>query len=172
MTARGRLSRAAGWPQSPVPDLMARPYTAPRIFGMASRPTDGSPEMLLFVYGTLRRDAANHRELRDATFIGRARTQPKYELVDMGGYPALLEGGADAVVGEVYEIPGALLAALDAFEEVPELYQRKDIAIDHVSSATSGQRVLGPTIEAYVMTRERAKRAPRLANGDWIACSH
>jgi gamma-glutamylcyclotransferase (GGCT)/AIG2-like uncharacterized protein YtfP len=128
--------------------------------------------MLLFVYGTLRRDAANHRELRDATFIGRARTQPKYELVDMGGYPALLEGGADAVVGEVYEIPGALLAALDAFEEVPELYQRKDIAIDHVSSATSGQRVLGPTIEAYVMTRERAKRAPRLANGDWIACSH
>jgi hypothetical protein len=101
MTARGRLSRAAGWPQSPVPDLMARPYTAPRIFGMASRPTDGSPEMLLFVYGTLRRDAANHRELRDATFIGRARTQPKYELVDMGGYPALLEGGADAVVGEV-----------------------------------------------------------------------
>jgi gamma-glutamylcyclotransferase (GGCT)/AIG2-like uncharacterized protein YtfP len=128
--------------------------------------------MLLFVYGTLRRDAANHRELRDATFIGHARTQPKYELVDMGGYPALLEGGADAVVGEVYEIPGALLVALDAFEEVPDLYQRKDIAIDPLSSAMSKGRLSSPSIEAYVMPRERAKRAPRLPNGDWISCSH
>jgi gamma-glutamylaminecyclotransferase len=127
--------------------------------------------MLLFVYGTLRREAANHHELRDATFIGRARTQPKYELVDMGGFPALLEGGADAVVGEVYEIHGALLTALDAFEEVPELYERKDIAIDRASSTTPEVRLLPPRIEAYVMSRERANSAPRLPNGDWISCS-
>ncbi|HEX4351864.1 MAG TPA: gamma-glutamylcyclotransferase family protein, partial [Polyangiales bacterium] len=77
--------------------------------------------MLLFVYGTLRRDAANHHEMGDARFIGRARTAPRYELVDMGGYPAMLEGGRTSIVGELYEVDDALLRQLDAFEEVPEL---------------------------------------------------
>jgi gamma-glutamylcyclotransferase (GGCT)/AIG2-like uncharacterized protein YtfP len=168
--ATGR-AQARRW-RLPAHEPEGSAYTAPPIFAMARRLTGRFTRMLLFVYGTLRRDAANHHELRDAVFIGNARTQPRYELVDMGGYPALLEGGADVVVGEVYEIDGALLKALDAFEDVPELYQRKGIAIDHAASETSGGRSRASTIEAYVMPRGRANTAPRLPNGDWITCSH
>jgi gamma-glutamylcyclotransferase (GGCT)/AIG2-like uncharacterized protein YtfP len=125
--------------------------------------------MQLFVYGTLRRDAANHHELRDARFVGLARTAPRYELVDMGGYPALLEGGDRVVHGELYEIDDALLASLDAFEEVPDLYERKDVALDLDSKNPSTRSA---TVQAYVMTRQRADRAPVVPNGDWIACSH
>ena len=57
---------------------------------MLSLPRD----MLLFVYGTLRRGEPNHRELGEARFLGRARTAPVYELVDLGSFPGLLEGGS------------------------------------------------------------------------------
>jgi gamma-glutamylcyclotransferase (GGCT)/AIG2-like uncharacterized protein YtfP len=127
--------------------------------------------MLLFVYGTLRRDAANHHELRGAQFVGLARTQPLYELVDMGGYPALLEDGGSVVYGELYEIDDALRATLDVFEDVPELYQRKRVALDFETSEGAKPSSRAPTPEAYVIARDRAKRAPRLAHGDWNACS-
>jgi gamma-glutamylcyclotransferase (GGCT)/AIG2-like uncharacterized protein YtfP len=138
---------------------------------MARRLADGY-RMLLFVYGTLRRDAANHHELRDAYFLGRARTQARYELVDMGGYPALLEGGDGVVYGELYEIDDALRETLDAFEDVPELYQRKRVALDFEAGDLAARAARAAAAEAYVMTRDRARQAPRLANGDWIACSH
>jgi gamma-glutamylcyclotransferase (GGCT)/AIG2-like uncharacterized protein YtfP len=113
--------------------------------------------VLLFVYGTLRRGEANHAQLDDARFIGTARTEPQYELVDLGGYPALLEDGETAVVGELYEVDASRLARLDSFEEVPSLYERKSI------------RVANTSAEVYVMPRERAHEAPRIMDGDWRA---
>ena len=113
--------------------------------------------MLLFVYGTLRRGEDNHAQLGRAAYRGEARTRPCYELVDMGGYPALLEAGADAVRGELYEVPESLVPHLDAFEEVPMLYERKRIAL-------ADAQVLG-----YVMRREVAGSAPRIPSGDWCA---
>jgi gamma-glutamylcyclotransferase (GGCT)/AIG2-like uncharacterized protein YtfP len=114
-------------------------------------------DMLIFVYGTLRRGEPNHGELRHARFVSHAATLPKYELVDMGAYPALVEGGKTAVQGELYEVEDALLAHLDIFEDVPTLYERKPIAI------RNGQAM------AYVMRHEQTRRAARIATGDWRA---
>jgi gamma-glutamylcyclotransferase (GGCT)/AIG2-like uncharacterized protein YtfP len=119
--------------------------------------------MLLFVYGTLRRGGSHHAELRDARFAGRARTQSRYDLVDLGGYPALLEGGTSAVSGELYEVDDALLVELDRFEEVPALYERKQVALD----MRSLRRKKRTDVEAYLMRRERAEHAPRIASGTW-----
>lgn len=112
--------------------------------------------MLLFVYGTLRRGAANHHELGDAVYVRQAVTAARYELVDMGGYPALLDRGQTAVVGELYEVGAAQLAQLDAFEDVPTLYERQTVQID------------GMAVAAYVMRPELAAHAPRLPGGDWL----
>jgi gamma-glutamylaminecyclotransferase len=111
--------------------------------------------MVIFVYGTLLRGEANHAQLGPAQYLAEAETAPRYELVDMGHYPALLEGGTDAIRGELYEVPDSWLAHLDVFEDVPTLYERKDIALE-------GSQALG-----YVMKREVAGTAPRVASGDW-----
>jgi gamma-glutamylaminecyclotransferase len=113
--------------------------------------------VLLFVYGTLRRGEPNHLELGEARFLRSVWTEPRYELVDLGDYPALLEDGDAPVAGELYEVDAALLGWLDRFEDVPELYERKSVA-------TPDGAVL-----AYVMSRARAGHAPRIANGDWQA---
>jgi gamma-glutamylaminecyclotransferase len=111
--------------------------------------------VLIFVYGTLLRGEPNHPQLSDARFVRSAVTEPRYELVDLGGYPALLEDGQTAVAGEIYEVDPPKLRQLDAFEDVPHLYERKPIAL------------LGDQIEAYVMSRERAFGAPRIEDGKW-----
>ena len=113
--------------------------------------------VLIFVYGTLLRGEANHPQLSEAAFVRSARTEARYELVDLGGYPALLEDGSTAVSGEIYDVNSALLARLDMFEEVPGLYERKPIAL------------IGGHIEAYVMPRDRAAGASQIADGDWRA---
>jgi gamma-glutamylcyclotransferase (GGCT)/AIG2-like uncharacterized protein YtfP len=111
--------------------------------------------VLIFVYGTLLRGEENHPQMSDAAFVRAARTEARYELVDLGGYPALLEDGHTAVSGEIYEVDDALLEALDQFEEVPWLYQRKPV------------QLVDGCVEAYVMPREQAVGAPRIADGDW-----
>lgn len=111
--------------------------------------------VLLFVYGTLKRGESNHAQLEGARFVKRASTAPEYELVDLGGFPALLEDGSTAVSGELYDVDDDHLAALDAFEDVPTLYERRPI------------RVAGMSVETYVMRREHAEDAPRIGGGDW-----
>lgn len=111
--------------------------------------------MLLFVYGTLLRGEPNHPQLSDAAFVGSARTEPRYELVDLGGYPALVEDGATAISGEVYDVDPELLEQLDVFEEVPELYERKAI------------QLIEGCVHAYVMSRQRAAGAPTIEDGRW-----
>ena len=126
--------------------------------------------MLLFVYGTLRRGGGNHDKLAGARYVSSARTVAGYELVDMGGYPAVLEQGNDAIAGELYEVDDVLSRALDAFEEVPSLYERKRVRLDPINQQ-SRRDCLYPYADAYVMTRERAGGAPRLEGGDWLSVS-
>jgi gamma-glutamylcyclotransferase (GGCT)/AIG2-like uncharacterized protein YtfP len=112
--------------------------------------------VLIFVYGTLLRGQVNHLlMMSDAAFVRDACTAARYELVDLGGYPALLEDGHTAVSGEIYEVDDELLEELDVFEEVPFLYQRKPI------------QLVDGYVDAYVMPRHRAVGAPRIADGDW-----
>lgn len=72
---------------------------------------------LLFVYGSLKRGARHHAELRGAPFRGLASTEAGYALVEQGDYLALIEEpGAAGVGGELFEVTAPLVALLDEFE--------------------------------------------------------
>ena len=81
----------------------------------------------VFVYGTLMRHEANHHYLRGATYLGRARTAPRYRLLSLGSYPVLCLGGRQRTCGEVYRVSTAMLRQLDRLEEYPHYYQRSKI---------------------------------------------
>ncbi len=111
----------------------------------------------LFVYGTLRSGASQHARMAGATPRGPARTRPEVTLVRVSWHPALYLEGTTAVVGEVYEVDDALRAALDAFEGVPEWYQRVSLELEDGSIA-----------ETYVMRPADARGYPVIASGDWL----
>jgi len=110
----------------------------------------------LFVYGSLKRGERHHRELAGARFVRTARTAPAYSLVDTGEYPGLVRGGTSAVAGELFEIDDALLARLDEFEDVPDVYRRDEVELD------DGSRAI-----AYLLPDEARDRFPVLASGAW-----
>lgn len=111
---------------------------------------------MIFVYGTLLRGEPGHHLLARARFVGEAVTEPGFELVDLGPYPAMVTGGTGVVTGEVYEVDAATLAGVDEFEEHPQVYRRTRIAL-----ATGGEA------EAYLIERDRVADRPRIASGDW-----
>jgi gamma-glutamylcyclotransferase (GGCT)/AIG2-like uncharacterized protein YtfP len=110
----------------------------------------------VFVYGSLRRGQANHALLQGAACAGTALTLPRYTLVDLGPYPALLEGGTTAVEGELYDVTQETLALLDQLEEHPDVYRRGPVAL-------SG----GQAAEAYFLQPQRRQGAPAIPAGRW-----
>jgi gamma-glutamylcyclotransferase (GGCT)/AIG2-like uncharacterized protein YtfP len=115
----------------------------------------------IFVYGSLLRGEANHEQIAGATFLGEARTEAAFDLIDLSEYPAMVRGGRIKVEGELYGVPPALLLSLDAFEGHPRLYRRSRIRLD------GGRRV-----EAYLLAVMPQGARPRIPSGrwrDWLA---
>lgn len=110
----------------------------------------------LFVYGSLLAGGENHHVLRGARLLRAARTAPRYTLVDLGPYPALVEEGATEVKGELYEVEAPLLAELDVFEGCPDLYYRALVRLAR-----------GVTAHAYLMRAERARSGRIVSSGDY-----
>lgn len=78
---------------------------------------------LVFVYGTLKRGLSNHGWMRGQTFLGEARTVPRYRMFDLGGYPGMVladEGEGGAIEGEVWAVDEEGLRGLDRLEGVAE----------------------------------------------------
>jgi gamma-glutamylaminecyclotransferase len=73
----------------------------------------------------------------------------------MDGYPALVAGGTAAVRGEVYEVEESLIPELDAYEDVPELYQRVTLEIGGIEAFV------------YLLPEAFAVGRPELPSGDW-----
>jgi gamma-glutamylcyclotransferase (GGCT)/AIG2-like uncharacterized protein YtfP len=94
--------------------------------------TDPCEDPLIFVYGTLMSDQPMHGLLGDAELVSRIRTAPRYELVHLGPYPALLRGGATSVRGELYRVPSTALPALDEYEG--DQYERTEIELEDGSA--------------------------------------
>ncbi len=111
-------------------------------------------KQLLFVYGTLRRGEAHHQLLGKARYLGRHRTARRYTMLDLGGFPAIVALGRDAVVGEVFAIGAGLLARLDAYEDCPREYARTRI----------DTRFGKAWVYIY---RRRPPRARTILGGDW-----
>src|SRR5262249_9113471 len=96
----------------------------------------------LFVYGTLKRGFSNAANLPGAAFEGTGATTPGYELYLVAGYPALVRSNQGVVRGELYAVSDEHLRRLDAFEDVPNWYQREAIMLAD-----------GREAQAYVMSR-------------------
>ncbi len=85
--------------------------------------------MKLFVYGTLKKEGANHRFLNKSKYLGEHKIS-NFVLFDMGfGFPYLktLTGDFDEdefVYGEVYEIDKKTLSNIDRLEGHPNHYRR------------------------------------------------
>lgn len=115
-------------------------------------------ERTIFVYGSLRRGAENHRFLCGARFLGEADTAPEFELFDLGAFPGMVAGGACSVRGELWAVDGGTLALLDEFEDHPEYFRRSAIRLVH-----------GERVEAYLLAPSQTAGCPRIASGDWCA---
>ena len=77
---------------------------------------------LLFVYGSLRLGCTAHRLLQGCHRLSDG-VLAESELIDHAGYPMLQAGRGD-VQGEVYRVDASQWPALDAWEEVPQVYER------------------------------------------------
>jgi len=90
---------------------------------------------LLFVYGTLKRGGRNARLLATAEYLGPAKTERRFRLLDCREYPALFELPAEfaaeplAIRGELYRIDDAHLPPLDELEDEGKLYRRTTLPI-------------------------------------------
>jgi gamma-glutamylcyclotransferase (GGCT)/AIG2-like uncharacterized protein YtfP len=112
----------------------------------------------VLVYGSLLKGEPNHRLLARATFVAAANTRPEFTLHDLGAFPGMVAGGADAVAGEVYEVDAATLAGLDRLESHPSWYCRTPIALAD-----------GTEVETYLLKPRDVAGRPRVASGDWRA---
>jgi gamma-glutamylcyclotransferase (GGCT)/AIG2-like uncharacterized protein YtfP len=110
------------------------------------------------VYGTLLSGEPSHALLDGALSLGPVKTVPSFELIDLGPHPALVAGGSTAVTGELYDVPVAMLAALDVHEEVPVFFNRAVIALDD-----------GRTAETYLLEADQVRGRRRIGSGDWRA---
>lgn len=110
----------------------------------------------VFVYGTLRRGQYNHPLLAGASYVGDLITEPRFTMIDMGGYPGVLDRGTTAIVGEVYDVDVVTLARLDLLEEVPTLYRRRWLQLTEQATAMM-----------YLLPERFSYGAPIMSSGDW-----
>ncbi|MCG5534369.1 gamma-glutamylcyclotransferase [Halorhodospira sp. 9621] len=114
-----------------------------------------SENTLVFVYGTLKRGHPNHDVLAraDGHFLMAWASAPEYEMIDLGSFPAVREGGGTAIHGEIYAVGD--LEPLDQLEGYPLLYDRK--------------RIDTPCGKAWVYIKNDAV-GERIPSGDWGTC--
>jgi gamma-glutamylaminecyclotransferase len=113
----------------------------------------------VFVYGSLLAGEPNHRVLeRPRLLAADVRTEASYSLHDLGAYPAMVPDGEDSIVGELYEVDAATLAALDRLEGHPRFYKRTEVAL-----------IDGTTAETYLLPRTQVTGRPVVRGGSWRA---
>jgi gamma-glutamylcyclotransferase (GGCT)/AIG2-like uncharacterized protein YtfP len=124
--------------------------------------------MRLFVYGTLLSGQEGHVLLAGCRLLHAARTEPRYRLIDMGAYPALLDEGGCSVTGELYDVPEACLDDLDRFEGTPSLYDRRPVKLEGGGEAQAYflSESAKPRLDEFLATSERT-HAAEIVGGDW-----
>lgn len=87
----------------------------------------------VFVYGTLK-SGNSVRGLHNtpgAEFVTVATTSSGlYRMIDLGAFPAVLFGGKDDIVGEIWEVTDEVFEQLDRIEGYPDFYTRTIVQTD------------------------------------------
>lgn len=86
-------------------------------------------DILMFVYGTLRRGYGNHRYMRGSTFLGMAKTVDAFTLYQHGIPYVNAVKATCPIVGEVYRVPSSDLPAVDRLESHPHGYTRRETPV-------------------------------------------
>ena len=120
-----------------------------------------SSHFRLFVYGTLRSNAAGASLLAAGEQIGEGSVGGV--LYDMdGAYPALVLYGAAPIRGEVWKLPAAALATLDAYEGIADgLFRRVGVEVVMDDGSISGcwVYVAGPRLGRLLTPERRVESA-------------
>lgn len=89
-------------------------------------------QSLIFIYGTLKREACNSSVMEEvkAGFVAEVTTVERYPLV-ISGLPYLLNqpGRGYHVKGELYDCQSFAIKRLDQFEGHPHLYKRMPVEV-------------------------------------------
>ena len=93
--------------------------------------------MLLFVYGSLRKDLHNNYLLEKCKFVGLSYTVNDFVMFGLKSksYPCVIEKEnfneilATKITGELYEVDNITLEKLDKLEDHPNTYKRKEIEV-------------------------------------------
>jgi gamma-glutamylaminecyclotransferase len=117
--------------------------------------TTGIPQGMkrVFVYGTLKRGFPNHAYMTGATFVAPVKTVERFPLLVGGDWftPYLLPEAGEGfqVAGELWEVPDAMMPALDELESthLPNGYRR--VEIDVVADGDAAP------VKAWTYFRER-----------------
>ncbi len=115
--------------------------------------------MNIFVYGSLMRGESNHSFLSDrlSEYIGKGITKRNYTLYNLGGFPGMVLGGNNAIVGEIYKICSVTMTHLDRLEGHPQFYRRTIIELQ------SGEKV-----ETYLLDKGYIRGCPIIGSGSWL----
>lgn len=120
--------------------------------------------MYCFVYGSLRRGFGNHVLLHGCEYMGTIIAAIPYEMISLGGFPALVpteNGEEKQIVGEVYKISRKNLADLDRLEGYPNFYSRTQFKL----------QVDDGSIEDvwfyFIKSGYGRNTAPIVESGDW-----
>ena len=84
---------------------------------------------LVFVYGSLKKGSHNHGVLGDSKMLGRGNTVEKFTMLDLGSYPAVIDGDDYVIQGELYEVRPLAFESVEFLEGYPEFYNRKETPI-------------------------------------------
>jgi gamma-glutamylcyclotransferase (GGCT)/AIG2-like uncharacterized protein YtfP len=83
----------------------------------------------VFVYGTLRKGQGNNYLLKEADFIGEAKTKDKYAMY-ASGIPYVVEDKpVSRITGEIFSVNQEELMRLDRLEGHPQWYRRRVIPV-------------------------------------------
>ena len=91
----------------------------------------GKDNVKVFVYGSLKKGYINNRLfLHNSNFICKAKTlDSNYDMVSLGGFPAMENGGGYYISGEVYKVNKETLKHLDGLEGNGYFYTREKIRV-------------------------------------------
>ena len=123
---------------------------------MADEGMGADSAALVFVYGSLKRDQANHIQLQGCSWQGEAELSG-LALYDLGPFPMAVAAEPEArLQGELYRMDQQRLSQLDRFEGAPRLYERQRWPLSD-----------GRSVWVYVGRPRQVRQVRRITSGCW-----